>query len=82
VSRFTYLGTIDGQTGDPGVEWHRFALPLQAAALLWSPAYAWCEENFGTYGEQGWPLTIWSASVNTFFVRKDDDAFAFRMRWC
>lgn len=45
------------------------------------PAVAWCQEQFG-------PETLlmrgsrWNKVGFAIYIANDDDAFAFRMRWC
>lgn len=63
-----------------------FIDPLAVLASSWSPAYAWCEEQFGPGHELGPIQSI--DGVRWFYVtdiafgfHREDDAFEFKMRW-
>lgn len=42
----------------------------------------WCEDHFGPAGYYRDSGARWTIIGGTFRVRDDEDAFAFRMRWC
>lgn len=43
---------------------------------------AWCEENFGPGTRDMDSLRRWFRTGSTWVIYGDDDALAFRMRWC
>lgn len=44
-------------------------------------AYGWCVEQFGSESS-GEGLWYCEQGIATIYLRRPEDAFAFRMRWC
>lgn len=63
----------------PNLCGHRHRFILKTGNI--TPVLFWCDDNFGC-PVQAMTGSRWYALSAIIYFRDDDDAFAFRMRWC
>lgn len=60
---------------------HERGVSIEGRNRDWIEAAQWCEENFGPRGIC-WVGLVSDVVRNYFCFANEDDAFAFRLRWC